>query len=120
MMMATLEERFWSKVNVLGQDDCWMWRASKDSYGYGRISAGSRGQSPLRAHRVSWEIHNGVVPDGLVVCHKCDNTSCVNPSHLFVATQKVNILDALHKGRIGNNPASLANLNRNKRKEVVK
>lgn len=98
-MRGTISERFWPKVNIAGKDECWTWNASKDNHGYGKMS-GPVGSSPLRAHRVSWEIHNGKIPEGLVVCHKCDNPPCVNPAHLFVGTQKDNTLDASRKGRV--------------------
>jgi hypothetical protein len=93
-------ERFWSKVNKT--ESCWLWIGTILSHGYGQISLGhpsTPGSKRWRAHRFSWELHNGPVPDGLVVCHRCDVPACVNPEHLFLATQKVNVHDAIHKGR---------------------
>lgn len=97
----TLAERFWEKVDVRGEDECWEWKASKIKNGYGRIGVG--GKLKL-AHRVSWEMANGAIPDnnnyhGTCILHKCDNPSCVNPNHLFTGTQKDNINDAVNKGR---------------------
>lgn len=93
-----LTERFWEKVDIRGEDECWPWIASLDSRGYGSI--GSDGGKPLmRAHRVAYELCLGRIPPGLVVCHACDNRVCVNPHHLFVATQRDNVIDMIRKGR---------------------
>ena len=101
----TLEERFWQKVDIR-VGGCWLWTANctKDSKGrrrYGLIGAGRRGEGMLYAHRVSWEIHNGPIPNGLQVLHRCDNPQCVNPSHLFLGTQLDNMHDMVRKGRRG-------------------
>lgn len=91
-----LHMRFWSKVDKTG--DCWIWKAGKDSGGYGTISA--RGINANKAHRVSWWLTFGEIPKGLNVLHKCDNPPCVNPDHLFLGTQKDNMQDCSKKGRI--------------------
>lgn len=70
--------RFWRYVDKCGQGECWTWMGSKDGSGYGRIKD-DRGKSPLKAYRLSWEMHNRPLKDGEVVCHRCDNPSCVNP-----------------------------------------
>ena len=90
----TVAERFFEKVAK--SEACWEWTAAKDSSGYGCISIGGRLDG---AHRVSWRIAFGEIPNGLLVLHKCDNRSCVNPDHLFLGTVKDNVQDMVAKGR---------------------
>ena len=93
--------RFWSKVLINDLSSCWEWQASKTKTGYGYFGISrSNKTSILLAHRVSFAIHNGEIPDGMYVCHHCDNPSCCNPSHLFSGTQKQNLQDAARKGRM--------------------
>lgn len=98
-MRPSMEERFWSKVDLKGPDDCWEWQASKLPDGYG--SFGVRSRVVDKAHRVSWVLKNGPIPDGMSVCHRCDNPPCVNPDHLFLGTQQDNMKDMVSKGRHG-------------------
>lgn len=93
-------DRFWSKVNKRNSDDCWDWTASKFRQGYGKFTETGKSQ-PSKAHRVSWEIKHGPLPKGLLICHKCDNPSCVNPEHLFLGTYQDNNRDCADKGRHG-------------------
>lgn len=85
-LWARVEARFWSKVDKSG--DCWEWRASGLPSGYGKFGVG-QGKKKL-AHRVSFELTNGRIPDGLVIDHTCHNTSRVNPKHLRAVTRKQN------------------------------
>lgn len=88
-------ERFWTKVRKTG--GCWLWTASRDRWGYGMILGPKR--RPRLAHRVAWELTFGAVPIGLLVLHHCDIPHCVNPSHLWLGTQRDNLADAKAKGR---------------------
>jgi hypothetical protein len=98
----TLAERFWGKV--LMNNGCWEWSGSKLPKGYGvitmRLPDGM--QEKHYAHRVSYELNVGLIPEGLFVLHTCDNPSCCNPNHLFVGTQLDNMRDAAIKGRLQN------------------
>lgn len=89
--------RFWAKVAITANRDlCWNWVAGKEYGGYGMF--GIR-DIVYRAHRISWILAYGEIPDGLWVLHKCDNPSCVNPNHLFLGTAQDNVDDMLAKGR---------------------
>jgi hypothetical protein len=87
-------ERFYSKVAI--NDGCWMWAGAKHRDGYGFFALG--GSSQL-AHRVSWQLENGPIPDGSHVLHRCDNPACVRPGHLFLGTNQDNVTDKMSKGR---------------------
>ena len=89
-------ERFLDKIEKTSS--CWNWLASKDRDGYGRIKISGR---TFQAHRASWDIHNGSIPEGMSVLHHCDNPSCVNPFHLFLGTALDNVRDRDAKGRNG-------------------
>lgn len=89
--------RFWSKVDKKSPDECWPWKGTGSSNGYGHFSYKHK---PLAATRVMWRLHHGQDPYPLFMCHHCDNPTCVNPSHLFLGTQKDNIADRDAKGRV--------------------
>lgn len=78
---------------------CIAWTKAKYAFGYGRINKGARGAGVASTHRVSWELANGPVPDGMYVLHRCDNPPCCNPEHLFLGTLSDNTQDMLSKGR---------------------
>ena len=101
MNIASVDIRFWSKVDIGTPNNCWEWQACADSTGYGRFLL--EGINVL-AHRVAWELAFGPIPKGegfhgTCVCHKCDNRKCCNPNHLFLGAQKDNVHDCIAKGR---------------------
>jgi hypothetical protein len=91
------EVRFWKHVAKRGRGDCWEWTGAKGPppNAYGFLLRGTVGgkQRFVRAHRLSWEIANGPVPDGASILHTCDNQGCVNPEHLYAGTQQQNVRD---------------------------
>lgn len=91
--------RLYANVEVIPFSGCWIWMRSLYPCGYGIVSLNGK---PRSAHRVSWEVHNGPIPDGLCVLHRCDVKQCINPTHLFLGTKKDNTADMHEKGRDSN------------------
>lgn len=87
--------RFAEKHVPIPDAGCWLWTAAVDGKGYGAF----RMEKMEQAHRASWLLHHGPIPDGMCVCHKCDTPLCVNPSHLFLGTNLDNMRDRDRKGR---------------------
>lgn len=94
--MTDLHNRFWLKVSKT--KSCWLWQAGKHVFGYGQISYKRR---PYGAHRISWMLTNGTIPEGLCVLHHCDVPACVNPSHLYLGSPKDNSRDRDIRNRHG-------------------
>ncbi len=94
--------RFWAKVDRRGPDECWLWTASTLAGRYGQFTIGSRLTriQHVYAHRISYAMANGGIPEGGHVLHCCDVPLCVNPGHLFLGTHTDNMQDASAKGRL--------------------
>lgn len=95
---GTLEERFWSKVKKT--NTCWFWTGGTNNMGYGMIGESVKPYRHTLAHRLSFELANGNIPQGMFVLHACDTPACVRPDHLSLGTQTDNMQDATQKGRV--------------------
>jgi hypothetical protein len=91
-----VKKRFWSKVRIGADNECWPWIGAKGSGGYGSISLHGKHKN---AHRVAYELTYGSIDQSKDCCHSCDNPPCCNPKHLFMGTAADNMNDCLRKGR---------------------
>ena len=91
---TTLKEKI--RYTVDTKTGCWVWGGSDRSKGYGRVRHEGR---YIAAHRGSYIVYRGEIPEGMLVCHSCDNRICINPKHLFLGTYKDNMQDMVRKGR---------------------
>ena len=102
-MAEHIVERFWKYTSRAGEDECWLWKGFRDKDGYGALTlmrkCGKWAWRPVRAHRISWEIHAGPIPSGMCVLHHCDVRECVNPKHLYVGTNRDNQDDVIARNR---------------------
>ena len=101
---STIYQRLIRNIKINKTNGCWEWQGSKRN-GYGRMIIGSRTdgtRKTVSTHRLSYELHYGEIPQGMEICHKCNNPCCINPDHLFAGTRQDNIDDRERKGR--NNP----------------
>lgn len=95
-MHGSPEERFWTYVDAAAADECWLWNGHRNKNGYGTLRSKT---TTLAVHRVSYEMHKGKIPEGLVIRHMCNNPPCVNPNHLLVGTNLDNVMDKVRAGR---------------------
>jgi len=89
--MREVIERFWDKVGGEGPNNCWEWNGARSKNGYGRFWINGAGVH--YAHRISYIMCSGPIPDGGLVLHRCDNPPCVNPEHLYLGNHSENALD---------------------------
>jgi hypothetical protein len=95
----SMRKRFYEKIRLSEDTQCWQWDSAIGSRGYGLFWVGGKKRTAF-AHRVSWEMHNEqIIPLGMYVMHSCDNPRCVNPTHLSIGTARDNKLDAVRKKR---------------------
>lgn len=100
---GTLEERLAERYTIDSTTGCWEWTGHIDQHGYGRIDStdqcNGKSRSYAMAHRISYELHVGGIPEGQFACHRCDNRKCISPAHIFLGTHADNQFDKVAKRR---------------------
>lgn len=96
-------ERFWIRVDRSNENGCWIWKGDRSKKGYGQLKING---TNARAHRIAYKLEHGIIPDGLLVLHRCNNPSCVRPSHLYAGTPKDNSRDLQATGYQNTNAGS--------------
>lgn len=97
--VVPLEDRLWKKV--VKTETCWLFKGRRNAKGYGRLAINQgKGGPEIYAHRLSWQLHGGELPEGKQLCHRCDTPNCVNPAHLYVGTMSDNMRDKITRGRV--------------------
>lgn len=94
-MRPQTKESFYQRITI-PKSGCWEFTGALARGGYGLVSFHGK---LVHAHRLSWILTNGIIPNALIVCHKCDNRRCINPDHLFLGTNHDNTQDMMNKGR---------------------
>lgn len=99
-----MDNGFWARVDIRGEDECWPWtRTPSQKYGKYNLMTDD-GWKLVSAHRMAYELANGSIPNGMYVCHSCDNPRCCNPAHLWTGTNSDNQIDSVAKGRFRGGP----------------
>ena len=97
MRSRPIADRLSEKLSI-NEDECWIFNGAKTPKGYGLIAYKG---IEIYTHRITYELHIGPIPEGMLVCHTCDVPSCCNPSHLFLGTSQDNVDNMMDKGREG-------------------